>query len=221
MIVEKFFASPVYFEEMPSHLDSVNKICDNILKEASSNKNNPYQVELNNRKILLKEDFDLVKNNGLTIHSESIFQNLKDHPITDYILSQSYKILDGQGFNLKNYKMVFEEYWVQEFCKGGYHDIHVHSNSHISGFYFLKISNKTSFPFFQDPRTSALMNKLPLKNATDKCDGQSLINLYAKPGTLVFFNSYLPHGYSVNYGVEDFRFIHFNIAAIRKDVFYE
>ena len=32
----------------------------------------------------------------------------------------------------------------------------------------------------------------------------------------VFFPAYVPHEFSVDMGVDDFRFIHFNLQAIRK-----
>jgi len=35
-----------------------------------------------------------------------------------------------------------------------------------------------------------------------------------KPGTLMLFNSYLPHQFAVDPGIEPFRFIHFNLSAI-------
>ena len=34
-----------------------------------------------------------------------------------------------------------------------------------------------------------------------------------KPGTLLMFNSWLPHQFSVDDGIDPFRFIHFNIQA--------
>ena len=59
--------------------------------------------------------------------------------------------------------------WVQEFAKqgGGHHSSHIHWNQHVSGFYFLKCSEKTSYPVFHDPRPGALMKKLPLKKSNE------------------------------------------------------
>ena len=44
--------------------------------------------------------------------------------------------------------------WVQEFAKkgGGHHSAHIHWNQHVSGFYFLKCSDKTSYPIFHEPK---------------------------------------------------------------------
>ena len=37
-------------------------------------------------------------------------------------------------------------------------------------------------------------------------------------GTFMFFNSYLEHEFSVDHGLEPFRFIHFNLQAIPKQL---
>ena len=38
---------------------------------------------------------------------------------------------------------------------GGHHSAHIHWNQHVSGFYFLKCSDKTSSPIFHEPKTGA------------------------------------------------------------------
>jgi uncharacterized protein (TIGR02466 family) len=140
--------------------------------------------------------------------------------IQSYIGKMSYKILNEQGFDLTDYSLSFTEFWVQEFGKkgGGHHDTHTHYDNHISGFYFLKCSNKTSYPVFHDPRAGSIMTKLPEKKEEDITLASSKVNYVPKPGTFIFFNSYLPHQFVVDNGVEPFRFIHFNIQAIRKNL---
>ena len=46
----------------------------------------------------------------------------------------------------------------------------------------------------------------------------SQINYEVKPGTMIFFPSYMPHQYLVDMGYEPFRFIHWNCQAIPKGV---
>jgi len=92
--------------------------------------------------------------------------------------------------------------------------LHTHWNGHISGFYFLKASNLTSRPVFQDPRPGAMMTGLPLKNANEITYGSPEIHYNVKPGTMIFFPSYMPHMYAVDIGYEPFRFIHWNVQAI-------
>ena len=101
---------------------------------------------------------------------------------------------------------------------GGHHNSHIHNNSHISGFYFLKCSDKTSFPLFHDPRPGKMMIQLPEKNESLITDASEKIHLKPKPGDFVFFNSYLGHEFEIDHGIEPFRFIHFNIQAVPKQL---
>ena len=124
------------------------------------------------------------------------------------------------GFDLTNFKVYIIELWVQEFAKkgAGHHSLHTHWNGHMSGFYFLKCSDKTSLPVFEDPRPGNLMNLLPEKDKTKITYASSQINYKIKPGRIIFFPSYLPHQYVVDMGYDTFRFIHFNCQAIPKGV---
>ena len=72
----------------------------------------------------------------------------------------------------------------------------------------------TSRPIFQDPRPGALMAGLPLHNSKNINYGTYEIHYKIKPGTIMFFPSYMPHMFSVDSGHEPFRFIHFNVQAL-------
>ena len=101
---------------------------------------------------------------------------------------------------------------------GGHHTLHTHWNGHISGFYFLKASERTSMPLFDDPRAGNVMNLLPEKDKTKITYASSQISFKVKPGRMIFFPSYMPHQYIVDMGYEPFRFIHWNCQAIPKGV---
>ena len=83
----------------------------------------------------------------------------------NYIGEKSWEYLDHQGYDMSQYTTMFSELWVQEFAKkgGGHHSAHIHWNQHVSGFYFLKCSDKTSYPIFHEPRTGARATKLKMK----------------------------------------------------------
>ena len=59
-----------------------------------------------------------------------------------------------------------------------------------------------------------MMNLLPQKDPAKITLASHQVNYHVQPGRLLFFNSYMPHMYSVDSGHEPFRFIHFNIQAI-------
>ena len=60
------------------------------------------------------------------------------------------------------------------------------------------------------------MADLPLKKQDEVSMASPLIQYKPKPGTMIFFPSYLEHGFTVDAGVDDFRFVHFNLQAVRK-----
>ena len=131
------------------------------------------------------------------------------------IRSTARNILETQGFDMSGNKLDYTEMWVQQFADhgGGHHETHVHWDNHISGFYFLKCSDRTSVPVFHDPRPGRMMLNLPLKDTSKLCYAMERQSLKIFPGTLLMFNSYLPHEFKVDNGIDAFRFIHFNIKA--------
>jgi uncharacterized protein (TIGR02466 family) len=200
-----YFINNIYAEEDISFLDNLNKISDKYISDA---------IEKNKKNFINGEDF------GLVHHSESLTNDTDFCTFIQFICKKSYSILDEQGYDLKDYSLTVRELWVQEFSKqgGGYHSIHTHWNGHISGFYFLKCSDKTSYPIFHDPRPGKIMIQLPEKDTNQNTEASEKIHFKPKPGTFIFFNSYLGHEFTVDSGIEPFRFIHFNIQAFPKQL---
>ena len=62
------------------------------------------------------------------------------------------------------------------------------------------------------------MTKLPQKDGFKVSPMSDQIHIKPKPGTLIFFPAYVPHEFAVDMGVEPFRFIHFNLQAVRNTV---
>ena len=131
---------------------------------------------------------------------------------------------------MSQYQTMFSELWVQEFAKkgGGHHSAHIHWNQHVSGFYFLKCSDKTSYPIFHEPKQVQDATKLKMKpdlkgvwGGISKINLSTIVNLIhfkPTPGTLIIFPGYLEHEYAVDHGIEPFRFIHWNIQAVPKEM---
>ncbi|MDA9585436.1 putative 2OG-Fe(II) oxygenase, partial [Candidatus Pelagibacter sp.] len=153
-------------------------------------------------------------------HSTSLIEDPAFKELQGYIGATSHNLLMEIGYDLTNYSVFTTEMWVQEFAKkgGGHHTLHTHWNGHISGFYFLKASEKTSLPLFEDPRPGNLMNSLPEKNKENVTYASTAINYKVEPGSMLFFPSYMPHQYVVDMGYDPFRFIHWNCQAIPKGV---
>jgi uncharacterized protein (TIGR02466 family) len=210
--LEEFFKCPIWFADAPEFVKDLNKASDKYIED--SKKNLKKDIDKRNKELGDKGDM------GHVFHSTSLIGDPNFLQLQNYIGATSYNLLGEMGFDLSGFEVFTTELWVQEFAKkgGGHHALHTHWNGHISGFYFLKASEKTSRPLFEDPRAGNMMNLLPEKDKTKVTHASCQINYSVKPGRLIFFPSYMPHLYTVDMGYEPFRFIHFNCQAIPKGV---
>jgi len=209
---EDQFKCPIWFADEPSFVNELNKLSDSYIE--TSKKKMKSEINKRNKKFGNKGDM------GHVFHSTSLINDPKFKQLQDYVGATSHNLLDEMGFDMSNYQLFTTEMWVQEFAEkgGGQHTLHTHWNGHISGFYFLKASEKTSLPIFEDPRPGNVMNLLPEKDKSKITYASSAVNYQVKPGRMIFFPSYMPHQYIVDLGYEPFRFIHWNCQAIPKAV---
>ena len=212
LIREDYFKCPIWFAKEDKFVNELNKASDSYIEAAK--KNLKKDIDERNKKYGDKGDM------GHVFHSTSLIGDPNFKQLQEYIGATSYNLLEEMGYNLNDYTVFTTEMWVQEFAKkgGGHHTLHTHWNGHISGFYFLKASEKTSLPLFEDPRPGNLMNGLPEKDKSQVTYASTQINYKVEPGSMIFFPSYMPHQYIVDMGYEPFRFIHWNCQAIPKVV---
>jgi len=192
-----FFTCPIYTLDKKEWLDDLNNFCEKYI------------------------DQEYIKNNfGVSYHSTLLANDDNFKEFNVFICKIAIDILNTQGYNTDIYSLIVSDLWVQEFSKkgGGHHNSHIHPNSHISGFYFLKCSEKTSFPVFHDPRYAKKSLQLIQKSMNDITLSSEKILMKVQPGTFIFFNSYMEHEFAVDEGKEPFRFIHFNLQAIPKQL---
>ena len=210
--LEEYFKCPIWFADEPAFVNDLNKASDKYIE--ASKKNLKETIDKRNKEFGDKGDM------GNVFHSTTLIGDPNFLQLQNYIGATSHNLLLEMGFDLTNYQVFTTEFWVQEFAKkgGGHHTLHTHWNGHISGFYFLKASEKTSMPLFEDPRPGNVMNLLPEKDKSKITYASSQIHYKVKPGRMIFFPSYMPHQYIVDMGHEPFRFIHFNCQAIPKGV---
>ena len=209
---EDYFKCPIWFADAPEFVSEIDKASDSYIDIAKKN----LQSDINKRNKTNKTKGDL----GSVYHSTTLIGDTNFKVLTDYIGATSHNLLLEMGFDMSGHQLFTTEMWVQEFAKdgGGHHTLHTHWNGHMSGFYFLKASDKTSLPLFEDPRAGNVMNLLPELDKTKVTYASSAINYQVKPGRMMFFPSYMPHQYIVDLGIEPFRFIHWNCQAIPKGV---
>ena len=209
---EDYFKCPIWHAEEPSFVKSLNKASDKYIKE--SKKNSRKKIKDRNKKAGDKGDM------GHVFHSTTLVGDPNFFKLQNYVIATSNNLLIEMGFDLSGHEVFITELWVQEFAKqgGGNHALHTHWNGHISGFYFLKASEITSMPVFDDPRPGNVMNLLPEKNKSVLSYASSQVCFQVKPGAMIFFPSYMPHQFIVDLGYEPFRFIHWNCKAFPKSV---
>jgi len=205
MQITEYFKTPIWIEDKPEFVKSLNKASNQYIKDAKKRE-----------KEFIKKHGDF----GRSYHSTPLTMDNNFLDFRNYVGQKSWEFLDWCGFDMQQYTTMFSELWVQEFAKngGGHHSAHIHWNQHVSGFYFLKCSDKTSYPIFHEPRTGARSTKLKMKPGNGVFHGTELVHFKPKPGTLIIFPGYLEHEYAVDFGVEPFRFIHWNIQAVPKEM---
>ena len=206
MHIQQVFKSVIWTDLKLDFLKSLDKASNKYIREAKKTKE---------AKQYIKKFGDF----GRSFHSGTLLNDTDFWDLKRYINQKALEYLNHQGYDMSFYDLFFSELWVQEFAKkgGGHHSAHIHSNQHVSGFYFLKCSEKTSHPIFHDPRTGARATKLRMRDdAKGLWPGTETVNFHPKPGTLLLFPGYMEHEFSVDPGFEPFRFIHFNIQAIPK-----
>ena len=206
------FESVVYRKELPEYVERLNKITNDYLQKARKD----------TRPVILEREKKYgvaIGDHGMSYHSHGkLYQDKRMDDFEMLIRSTARNVLEAQGFDTSGHSMEYTEMWVQQFADkgGGHHETHVHWDNHISGFYFLKCSDRTSVPVFHDPRPGRMMLNLPIRDHTKLCYAMERQIVRPKPGTLLMFNSYLPHEFKVDSGIDAFRFIHFNIKATPK-----
>jgi len=206
MNINEYFKTPIWSEQKPEFLKSLNKATNKYIKAARTRD-----------KKIIKDTNDF----GYSHHSTPLTNDNDFIDFRNYVGQKSWEFLDSHGYDMKQYQTMFSEMWTQEFSKrgGGHHAAHVHWNQHVSGFYFLKANEITSFPIFHEPRTGARTTKLKMKpEIKGIVDGTELVHFRPQPGTLIIFPGYLEHEFSIDHGLEPFRFIHWNIQAVPKEM---
>ena len=209
------FITPIWRKEFPEFVKNTNKICDEFI----NNEKNKQKEKLKEREKQFKKklgDF------GHVFHTPNIHYEPGLQKLVKIIGEASLSYLNDSGVDTNKINLYFTEFWVQEFGKkgGAQHDPHLHWNNHVSGFYFLKANELSSYPVFHEPRQAAWMSKLPERDAKQNTPTSSLIHYTVKPGTMLIFPSYLVHQFAMDIASQPFRFIHWNMQGLLKEIRY-
>ena len=169
---------------------------------------------LKTAKEVLAEYIARVKPNQWNVcQSESMLDDKLDALFTT-IANTSFDMLSDQGYNMMGKQTRVAELWGQEFLRTGQHIEHIHSDGmQITGFYFVTVPKNSSIPIVFDPRAGKKQIAMRQNNPEEVTFASEQIMLEIKAGDFMFFNSWLPHGFTRHESDEPFQFIHFNVAV--------
>lgn len=188
--MQSLFPSNIYWIEQPEYL--------NLAREVS-------YAQLSKTK------------KGNSIYPVRITDNINDErldTIIQYVCGAGYTILESQGFNMNNLVTVCTELWCQEHEKYSGHEEHVHGFvNQLTGMYILDVPENSCQLAVYDPRPAKRIINMYEKDETELTYASPVTYFTLKPGTFIFMNSWLPHGFTRNASNDAFRFIHFNLSV--------
>ncbi len=112
------------------------------------------------------------------------------------------KFAKALTFDLGGASLKMTTCWVNVMNENTHHSLHLHPLSVISGTYYVSVPAGAPAIKFEDPRSSKFMNSPPRKNTH--------VEVAAKPGTVVLFESWLRHEVPLHSGKKPRVSISFN-----------
>ena len=184
------FPTTVCVVKKPEFLDTVRAVSDEYLAQQPADIDDIYPVKMSG--------------------------NFSDDPrlrdFCEYIGMAAWQILHNQGSDMNGASTFFSEMWTQEHHKHSLMEQHVHGNgAQLVGFYFLETPENCSKALFYDPRPGKVQINLPEADMAQITPASNVMGFEAEPGTLIFANSWLPHGFTRHASDDPIRFVHFNV----------
>ena len=189
-----YFSSPIYMEERPEWVEET----------LDSQK---HYIETKQR---IGEDAIVVQTGPMEKDPDLSY-------LTSYFRDKGVSILKEQGYLTDEYEFYVSGMWGQEFACTGSNIMHVHGDSQISGFYFLDVPKGGSYPIFDDPRPSKKMTDLPHSFGDEVTMATPQVHFNkVNSGTIMLFNSWLPHMIMPNQSDSKTKFIHFILSQRKR-----
>ena len=103
----------------------------------------------------------------------------------------------AQHWNIGSARPICDSMWVNVLPEGGSHTGHIHTNSVISGTFYVKVPDGAGPIVFEDPRY-AMMMAAPPRKASAGIDLKTHASFAPKAGTLMLWESWLRHEVPLN-----------------------
>jgi uncharacterized protein (TIGR02466 family) len=107
------------------------------------------------------------------------------------------KFIKALHWDIKGGKPVCDSLWVNVLSEGGAHSSHIHTNSVISGTFYVCVPLGAGPIVYEDPRHALMMAAPPRKQRTPR-ELRSHVSETPKPGSLLLWESWLRHEVPVN-----------------------
>lgn len=190
-----YFPSAVYTSARRDFLESVKPVFDEYIAKAQLiSSNNP---------------------TGFAVMSGNFSNDVRISQFTQFVANAAWKILEGQGYDMKGMATLFTGMWGQQHSTSSSMPEHVHPGVQLVGFYFLETPPESSKIQIHDPRPAKVMVNLPESNASHTTGASSVVSFTPEPGMLFFANSWLPHSFTRHGAHEPLSFVHFNIGVMK------
>jgi uncharacterized protein (TIGR02466 family) len=191
------FATTVWIRQVPGH-DELNKdLVENIQR---LRKNDPVGAR---------------KSNALGWQSKRNLHTLVEFRALTEIIGETLIKLSRQLMIRKGMAWTFDM-WVNLSPAQAYNMPHIHSESHISGVYYLRVPPGSGSIFFRDPRVQSRILKLPVEKESPLYASKRFVE--PEEGKMYLFPSWLEHGVLAGENETDRVSIAFNARAFKRPV---
>lgn len=107
------------------------------------------------------------------------------------------KFIKALHWDIRGGKPVCDSLWVNILPEGGAHSSHIHTNSVISGTFYVCVPQGAGPIIYEDPRHALMMAAPPRKTSAPR-ELKTHISETPKPGSLLLWESWLRHEVPVN-----------------------
>ena len=107
------------------------------------------------------------------------------------------KFANALHWDIRGGKPVCDSMWVNVLPEGGSHTSHIHTNSVISGTYYVRVPQGAGPIVYEDPRHAMMMAAPPKKQNAPR-EHKSQVSETPKVGSLLLWESWLRHEVPVN-----------------------
>jgi len=190
-----YFASSIYRKEIPEWVEETIKHTDRHYAEIEK---------------LMPDDATVLQTMHMAKDPELQY-------LTAFFRDMGVSILKEQGYETDDHEFYVSGMWGQDLkCNGG-HTSHVHSDSQMSGLYFLETPEKGSYPIFEDPRAGKMMTDLFSVASGEVTGAMPRVHFNnVEPGTFMIFNSWLPHIITRSMADKPTKLVHFTLGSRRR-----